>query len=79
MERFHVHTMQQLQLELADLRERCGSFTDESRIPQTNVKDVSQFGQINDNRLDSNGSSGNTVALSSDNSGSASSNGSSQV
>ncbi|XP_056159568.1 uncharacterized protein LOC115680701 isoform X3 [Syzygium oleosum] len=79
MERFHVHTIQQLQLELADLRERCGSFTDESRIPQTNVKDVSQFGQINGNRLDSNGSTGNTVALSSDNSGSASSNGSSQI
>ncbi|XP_010048647.1 uncharacterized protein LOC104437401 isoform X1 [Eucalyptus grandis] len=79
IERFHVHAMQQLQLELADLRERCGSFTDESRIPQTNMKDASQFGQINDNQLDSNGSSGNTVALSSDNSGSASSNGSSQM
>ncbi|XP_030532344.1 uncharacterized protein LOC115742288 isoform X3 [Rhodamnia argentea] len=79
MERFHVHTVQQLQLELADLRERCGSFTDESHIPQTNMKDASQFGQINDNRLDSNGSSGNTVALSSDNSGSASSNGSTQI
>ncbi|KAI3409102.1 uncharacterized protein J3R85_019731 [Psidium guajava] len=79
MERFHVHTVQQLQLELADLRERCGSFTDESRIPQTNMKDASQFGQINDNQLDSNGSSGNTAALSSDNSGSASSNGSTQI
>ncbi|KAF8042813.1 hypothetical protein BT93_A1211 [Corymbia citriodora subsp. variegata] len=79
MDRFHVHTMHQLQLELADLRERCGSFTDESRIPQTNMKDAAQFGQINDNQLDSNGSSGNPVALSSDNSGSASSNGSSQI
>ncbi|KAF3942652.1 hypothetical protein CMV_030715, partial [Castanea mollissima] len=58
MERLHMHTVQQLQLELADARERSGTYSDESRISQTNSKDVSQFGQSNGNQLDANGGSG---------------------
>nr|POF03206.1 hypothetical protein CFP56_42501 [Quercus suber] len=58
MERLHMHTIQQLQLELADARERSGIYSDESRISQTNSKDVSQFGQSNGNQLDANGGGG---------------------
>ncbi|XWS61401.1 hypothetical protein CRYUN_Cryun07bG0123100 [Craigia yunnanensis] len=56
MERLHLHTIHQLQLELADARERNGSYTDESHISQANSKDLSQFGQNNVNQVDSNGS-----------------------
>ncbi|KAK6262554.1 hypothetical protein QUC31_008370 [Theobroma cacao] len=56
MERLHLHTVHQLQLELADARERNGSYTDESHISQANSKDLSQFGQNNGNQVDSNGS-----------------------
>ena len=55
MERLHLHTIQQLQHELADARERNGTFTDESHISQKDSKDVSQFGQNNGNQLDVNG------------------------
>ncbi|KAL5737025.1 hypothetical protein ACOSQ2_031813 [Xanthoceras sorbifolium] len=55
MERLHLHTIQQLQHELADARERNGTFTDESRISQKDSKDISQFGQNNGNQLDVNG------------------------
>ncbi|XP_008234666.1 PREDICTED: uncharacterized protein LOC103333581 isoform X5 [Prunus mume] len=63
MERLHMHSIQQLQLELADARERSGTYTDESRIAQSNSKDASQFGQNNGNQLDMNTSSGNTGAI----------------
>ncbi|XP_015574922.1 uncharacterized protein LOC8262233 isoform X2 [Ricinus communis] len=56
IERLHLHTIQQLHLELADARERNGSYPDESRISQTSPKDVSNFGQNNGNQLDVNGS-----------------------
>ncbi|XP_022722881.1 uncharacterized protein LOC111279993 isoform X4 [Durio zibethinus] len=56
MERLHLHTIHQLQLDLADARERNGSYTDESHISQANSKDLSQFGQSNGNQVDSNGS-----------------------
>ena len=56
MERLHLHTINQLQLELADARERNSSYTDESHISQANSKDLSQFGQNNGNQVDSNGS-----------------------
>ncbi|TXG57460.1 hypothetical protein EZV62_015289 [Acer yangbiense] len=55
MERLHLHTIQQLQHELADARERNGTFTDESHISQKDSKDVSQFRQNNGNQLDVNG------------------------
>lgn len=60
-----MHSIQQLQLELADARERSGTYTDESRIAQSNSnsKDASQFGQNNGNQLDMNTSSGNTGAI----------------
>ncbi|PPS17086.1 hypothetical protein GOBAR_AA03499 [Gossypium barbadense] len=56
MERLHLHTIHQLQLELADVRERNGSYTDESHTSRTKSKDVSQFGQTNGKQVDSNGS-----------------------
>ncbi|KAG6745513.1 hypothetical protein POTOM_050001 [Populus tomentosa] len=55
MERIHMHTIQQLQLELADARGRSGSYTDESHLPQSNPKDVSSFSQNNGRQLDVNG------------------------
>ncbi|KAL1059858.1 hypothetical protein V6Z11_1Z001300 [Gossypium hirsutum] len=56
MERLHLHTIHQLQLELADVRERNGSYTDGSHMSQTKSKDLSQFGQTNGKQVDSNGS-----------------------
>ncbi|KAL6972158.1 hypothetical protein U1Q18_031846 [Sarracenia purpurea var. burkii] len=56
MERLHLHTIQQLQLELADARERVGTSPDESRVSQTSSNDASQFGQNNGSQLDVNGS-----------------------
>ncbi|XP_039010976.1 uncharacterized protein LOC120139956 isoform X2 [Hibiscus syriacus] len=67
MERLHLHTIHQLQLELADVRERNGSYTVESHISQRKSKDLSQFGQNNGQQLDSNGSgtaNANTVVIS---------------
>ncbi|XP_059628955.1 uncharacterized protein LOC132271552 isoform X2 [Cornus florida] len=55
MERHHMHAIQQLQIELANARERIGICTDESHVSQENLKDVSQFGQNNGSRLDVNG------------------------
>ncbi|GLT66648.1 hypothetical protein SLA2020_390030 [Shorea laevis] len=54
MERLHLHTIQQLHLELADARERSGTYNGESHLSQTNSKDVSQFVQSNGNQLDGN-------------------------
>ncbi|XP_044508940.1 uncharacterized protein LOC123227883 isoform X1 [Mangifera indica] len=55
MERLHLHTIQQLRHELADARERNGTFTDESRVSQKISKDVPQFGENNGSQLDANG------------------------
>ncbi|XP_010555751.1 PREDICTED: uncharacterized protein LOC104825162 isoform X2 [Tarenaya hassleriana] len=57
MERVHLHTVQQLQIELANVRERGGSFTDESHISRTNSNSTSQIVQSNGNQLEANGSS----------------------
>lgn len=76
MERHHLHTMQQLQLELADTRERSATYSDEPGLSQTNSKDVSQFDQSNGNQLDANGggtSSGNSMVLQNGKSGNISS------
>lgn len=51
-----MHTVQQLQLELADARERSGSYSDESHLSQGKSKDLSNFSQNNGNQLDVNGS-----------------------
>jgi len=57
MERVHLHAIQQLQLELADARERSGTFNDDSRMSQINSKNnVTQFGQENGSQFDLNGS-----------------------
>lgn len=61
-----MHSIQQLQLELAEARERSGTFTDESRASQENSKDVSQYGQNDGNQLEMNGGGtpgGSNVAL----------------
>ncbi|XP_024178378.1 uncharacterized protein LOC112184348 isoform X1 [Rosa chinensis] len=63
MERHHMHTVQQLQLELADARQRSGTYTDESRAANSTSKDASQFGRNNGNQIDINTSNGNTGAL----------------
>ncbi|XP_023533442.1 uncharacterized protein LOC111795329 isoform X3 [Cucurbita pepo subsp. pepo] len=67
MERLHMHSLQQLQLELADARERSGTYNEESNISQTNSKDVSQYGQTNNNQLGGAASNGNNGALSNGN------------
>lgn len=56
MERLHLHTIQQLQLEIADARERSGAYTDEARASQPNLKDASHFEQKNGSQVDVNGS-----------------------
>ncbi|XP_073282323.1 uncharacterized protein [Primulina huaijiensis] len=61
MERLHLH-IQQLQLELADARERSGSYSDGPQVSQTNSKDV-PIGPNKGGHLEGNG-------LSSENSGS---------
>lgn len=73
MERLHLHTIQQLQRELADARERSGTFTDDSHISHNNSKDATQFAPNNGNQLAANGGalSGNTGILPNGNSDSA--------
>ncbi|CAN1251065.1 hypothetical protein LINPERPRIM_LOCUS7609 [Linum perenne] len=56
MERLHVHTIQQLQMELTDARDRTGSYSDESRLSQTHSSDATKFGQNAGNQVDANGS-----------------------
>lgn len=72
MERHHLHAMQQLQLELADARERTGTYNDDSRLSQVNLKsNVAPYGQENGNQFDLNGgnaSGGNTGLLTNENS-----------
>lgn len=53
MERIHMHTVQQLQLELADARERSGAYNDET-CAEANSKDLSQFGLNNGHQSDAN-------------------------
>lgn len=57
MERLHLH-IQQLQLELADAREKTGTNMDGSNLTQKNLKDPSELGQSNGGQQDvnSNGS-----------------------
>ncbi|KAJ4956582.1 hypothetical protein NE237_013365 [Protea cynaroides] len=45
IERMRLHTIQQLQLELAAARERSGIYNDESRMAHAAAKDASPFGQ----------------------------------
>ncbi|KAE9587265.1 hypothetical protein Lalb_Chr23g0271841 [Lupinus albus] len=68
----HLHTIQQLQLELAEARERSGTYSDDSKMSQMNSKnDVTQFGQDSGNQFDLNGGSasgGNNGRLSNESS-----------
>ncbi|KAJ8769738.1 hypothetical protein K2173_005944 [Erythroxylum novogranatense] len=66
MERLHLHSLQQLQKELVEARERGGSYLDGTHISQTKSNDVPKLGQKNGSEPDVNGSgasSTNTVAL----------------
>lgn len=51
MERLHLH-IQQLQLELADVREKSGSNLDGSHTSQTNLKDASELEQSKSSQLE---------------------------
>jgi hypothetical protein len=72
MERLHLHAIQQLQLELADARERTGTYHDDSRMSQVNSKsNVAQYGQENGSQFDLNGGNapgGNNGLLTNENS-----------
>ncbi|GAB4826124.1 hypothetical protein Ancab_008994 [Ancistrocladus abbreviatus] len=71
MERLHMQSVQQLQLELAGAREKTGAFRDESHASQTNSNNVSQFGGNNGNHQEASGGStprGNSGVLSNGNS-----------
>ncbi|KAJ9546228.1 hypothetical protein OSB04_025935 [Centaurea solstitialis] len=57
MERLHLHTLQQLEIELSEARERNGTYSDGSRTTQTNVKDTSHFLQSNGSHLEASGGS----------------------
>ncbi|KAK1392171.1 Unconventional myosin-XVIIIa like [Heracleum sosnowskyi] len=52
-----VHTIQALQIELADLREKNATSTDESRAFESNIKDASQSGNNVRNQLNVGGDS----------------------
>ncbi|XP_019433494.1 PREDICTED: uncharacterized protein LOC109340295 isoform X3 [Lupinus angustifolius] len=54
MERLHLQTIHQLQLELAEARERNGTFNDDSLSQMNSKNDVSQFGSENGNQFDLN-------------------------
>ncbi|XP_050236547.1 uncharacterized protein LOC126686516 isoform X2 [Mercurialis annua] len=56
IERHHLHTIQQLHLELADARERNGSYPDESHISQASSKEASNYALNNGIELDVSGS-----------------------
>ncbi|KAL2527526.1 hypothetical protein Adt_12580 [Abeliophyllum distichum] len=53
MERLHLH-VQQLQVELANVREKSGSNSDGSRVSQTGLKDVSDVGRSNGSQVNGN-------------------------
>ncbi|KAI3756967.1 hypothetical protein L6452_04499 [Arctium lappa] len=57
MERLHLHTLQQLEIELSEARERSGTYSDGSRTTQTNVKDASHFLHSNGSPLEASGGS----------------------
>ncbi|CAI9772032.1 unnamed protein product [Fraxinus pennsylvanica] len=53
MERLHLH-IQQILLELADVREQSGSKSDRSRVSQTGLKDASHVGQSSGSQVSGN-------------------------
>lgn len=63
MERLHIQTIQQLQLELAGAREKSGGYNNESCIPQPNSNDMSLFAQNSGSHLEANESSASTGSL----------------
>ncbi|CAN6449582.1 unnamed protein product [Victoria cruziana] len=66
MERHHMQTVQQLQAELAETRERCGIYSEDVIVPRVNEKDSSQYVPKNGNQFvmkDGAGSSSNSMVL----------------
>ncbi|XP_006845533.2 uncharacterized protein LOC18435425 isoform X1 [Amborella trichopoda] len=57
MERHHLHTIQQLQLELAETRDRNGNFSENGRISRANTKDTTAY-QNKGNQFDANEANG---------------------
>lgn len=53
MERLHQH-IQQLQLEIADAREKSGRHLDGSHVIHTNPDDASRLGHVNGSQLEAN-------------------------
>lgn len=50
MERLHLH-IQQLQIELTEVRERNGTFSDASQVSKANSNDAIQIGKSANNQL----------------------------
>ncbi|KAF3794234.1 hypothetical protein EJ110_NYTH01090 [Nymphaea thermarum] len=66
MERHHMQTIQQLQAELAEARERCGVYNEDVSVARVNEKDSSQYVQKKGNQFDVKdgaGSSSNSMVL----------------
>nr|XP_029117926.1 uncharacterized protein LOC105035945 isoform X3 [Elaeis guineensis] len=51
MERHHLQAIQQLQLELADARERSGIYKDNSQVPHESSKGLSSYAQSKGNQI----------------------------
>ncbi|KAG1360627.1 hypothetical protein COCNU_09G000900 [Cocos nucifera] len=54
MERHHLQVIQQLQLELADARERSGIYKDNSQVPHESSKGLSSYVQSKGNQINAN-------------------------
>ncbi|XP_026665923.2 uncharacterized protein LOC103721343 isoform X3 [Phoenix dactylifera] len=54
MERHHLQAIQQLQLELADARERSGIYKDNSQVSHENSKGLSSYAQSKGNQINAN-------------------------
>lgn len=50
MERLHLHTLQKLEIELSEARERSGN--NSTRANQTNIKEMLHFGHGNGSQLE---------------------------
>lgn len=62
MERLHMQTIQQLQLELAGIRGKSGAYNSEPSIPQSTSSDGSQVGPNSVNNVEANGAGTSNVS-----------------
>ena len=56
MERHHLQTIQQLQLELAETREQNGIYKEGAKVARQNSADSSSYGQNKGNQINANDS-----------------------